>query len=296
MRLLTLSLLLLLVACSSPPGQNPNDGGNGSDGGGSDGGTNANTDGGGSGDITGSSIHYFVDDQALPTPVTVDLSGATIAAYVYDPDAGTFQTFPGTVKNTNTFVIADAPAGERYLRINNDFIVTDQNSIDLSFSTLGRADATEVTQATDFVLNVSGMSYFQQDSTTGMFDDLELSSSNAGFVERRLPYPNSATGKTVTNAPLAGDTDLTNMTVDWAKFSRPVVVNGALGDTLRLTKVTALAVSEGQAAAVSDVFTAANSFALTPGQSNSLSGSFTAVSSTDALTATWKRSAFTRAG
>ena len=193
----------------------------------SDGGTTG-SDMAASGSVTGVFNLFYILGDGTASTLPVNLSTASLTAYV--PTASGFDPIgiDGTGKADGTFEIADVPAGPYYLEVllgsqTPVYYVTDARTLDLSYALSGRADATYANTGTELQLYVNFPSGQTWDTS---FSNLQLYSANAGAFAYSLDYVATA-GK-----PAAAATKLSGMVTpyDDASTQAPWLVDNAKGD------------------------------------------------------------------
>lgn len=206
--------------------------------------------------------------------VPEDLSMATIKAIV----PPMFTTISGTGTAQGTFTIPDVPVGTFYLRVNDWYIVTSTDTIDLSYDRLGHV-APAVTSATPLTFNVTNLSAWQ---TT---DDLEMFSTGNGLAA--FAMESLATAGT----PAANATSLAGFVFDLSRSAYRPQIDGAAGDVVSLTQLKSATAGALTYTALARKFDAP-SFTVANGGSATIAGAFVDVAQSANLAATFDRPAF----
>jgi len=209
--------------------------------------------------------------------VPVDLTGSTIAALT--PPA--FDVHAGTGDALGRFTIPDVPVGTYYLQVDDRFVVTSEDSVDLGHTTLGRPDAVAATiQPTDLVFDVDNLAPWQP-----FGDELQMFSAGSGTIGFSLQSRASS------GIPEEGNTALAGFTYDLAAAEGPMLVDGDAGDELYLTQLSLTDDGVNLYRRVTRVLIP-EPFTMTDGDATSLAGSFADVEETDTFAVDWDRPAF----
>lgn len=251
-------VVLALCACgdNSSPGVRP-DGGGSPDGGGVDAAPQA--DAGLPRTVRGSQIDLHVTDTGEEM-APIDLSSAVIEALI-DDGAGGYLRLPGVGTADGTFTIEDVPAGAYLLRVNDRYLVTDRDMVDLGRSRLGRAGAATATiSPTRLVWRVDQMAAWQVD------DRLDFFAPNAGASYLQMEDE-------ARNPPIESDAAIA-MSVDHTKALEPKLVDASAGDIGYLLHLSMRGAE--QSLKLTQLFEPA-AFTMIDGQRTILSGSFSDV-------------------
>jgi hypothetical protein len=209
--------------------------------------------------------------------VPVDLTGSTIAALT--PPA--FDVHPGTGDALGGFTIPGVPVGTYYLQVDDRFLVTSGESVDLGYAILGRPDAVPATiPSTDLVFDVDNLSAWNP-----FGDELQMFSAGSGTVGFSLQNRASS------GLPEEGNTALAGFTYDLAAAEDPMLIDGDAGDELYLTQLALTDDGANLYRRVTRVFIP-DPFTMTDGEATSLGGSFADVAETDTFAVDWDRPAF----
>ncbi len=194
--------------------------------------------------------------------VPVDLSDAVIEGLV--DDGAAYDAYPGEGHADGTFSVANLPIAETVtLRVNDLYIVTDRETIDLGANVLGRPDAQPVTMTpTELSFAVSQLDPWQDGDTLELF----APNAPASFVDP--DFLDSAD-----TPPQVDDTSL-SFTVDFAGAFEANLVDGAAGDVAYLLRYGHPAGRRRHI--LTQVFEPAP-FTMVDGDPTALSGSFTDV-------------------
>jgi hypothetical protein len=220
-------------------------------------------------------LRHVTPDGVVDVPV--DLTQADIAALI----PPSFAVHPGSGDALGTFSIPDVPAGIYYLKIDDRYLVTSRDSVDLSSAILGRSAAVPATiPPTDLVLDVDNLAPWQP-----FGDELQMFSAGSGTVAFSLQ--NGASG----GLPEEGNTALVGFTYDLSAAPHPFLVDGDAGDLLFVSQLALANDGVNLYRRVVRVF-APDPFTMVDGQASNLGGSFADVAETDTFAAEWDRPAF----
>ncbi|HET6611349.1 MAG TPA: hypothetical protein VFG83_05140 [Kofleriaceae bacterium] len=174
-------------------------------------------------DVTGTAtITYVTANEQNSVPE--DFSTADIEALVPGDD-GAFTSYTGTGTAAGTFSIPGVPPGESfYVRVGQTYFFGDRRQLDLSYTTVGRADATYAeTSPTDAVFDITAM-----DAWTTL-DQLNFFAPAADATYTLL----NADPETGDPLLSAGATAL-DLTVDYASADSAGVIDNTKGDVAYL--------------------------------------------------------------
>jgi hypothetical protein len=179
------------------------------------------------GAVTGTQIITYVND-AGSTQQPVDLSQSFIQALV-DDGKGNFTGYQGTGAADGSFSIPNVPAGPYLLRINGRTWAMSSRTVDLGYTTAGRASAQPAPAGSTTVIDATGLQAWDQ---TNHY--LQLFSSQLGLVN----YPDTSTipiGSTLTSSDLTAD--WSDTAVQNGQASASLLVDGTQGDIMTLSQL-----------------------------------------------------------
>jgi len=209
--------------------------------------------------LGGSRVNLYVNasgEQMAP----VDLSGALIEGLV--DDGAAYEAYPGEGHADGTFRVPNLPVVDVViLRVDNLYVVTDRESIDLGANVLGRADAQQVTMTpTELSVAVSQLASWQEGDTLELF----APNTPASFLELI---------DAADTPPQADDTSVA-FTVDFASALEPNLIDDSAGDVGYLLRYGHPA---GRRRHILTQLFQPAPFTMVDGQPTTLSGSFTDV-------------------
>jgi hypothetical protein len=128
--------------------------------------------------IQGSQVQSYIVESGAVSNKPVDLTSAQIAAYV--PTGSTYLApLPGTGLADGSFTIPNVPAGGFYIKLNDAFYWTTQNTIDLGWDALGRMDAQQAVNPPVLSLNVAS----PLPLLWHLSDELQVYTANLSFYD-----------------------------------------------------------------------------------------------------------------
>lgn len=126
--------------------------------------------------VTGQRYVTHVLPGGYTQTVPLDLSAATIGAFVPTAEGSAYTWLAGSGQPLGTFLIPEVPAGSPYLlRYGQTYIWTDKRSVDLGYAALGRPNAELEPEGTRLEFQLDGLSPWT------FLDDLQLHSPSAGM-------------------------------------------------------------------------------------------------------------------
>lgn len=191
--------------------------------------------------VHGTSVITYVRADGSVSTKPEDLSGYHIQAYVPNGE-DVFTVVEGSGTVDGTFSIPNVPVGTTYyLSLTYPstpntpppaprLFVTDQRTLSIGFTMLGRDDVVEVHSASSLVLDISNLLPWTAQ------DYINVGSFNTGseFTDTSV----------VTNAPSVGATSLTGFSFDWRNAgtthqagSLPGLIDASHGDDLYVTQI-----------------------------------------------------------
>jgi hypothetical protein len=229
--------------------------------------------------ITGFRGANYVTD-ASEQVVGFDIRNTTIEALVPDGTGG-FTSHVGLGAADGSFTIPNVPPGLNYVHYNGWlYVLTSSTNVDLGYDTMGRSTQKLAQHPTPLVFNVTGLDPWQSGDST------EFHSQNAGAEFFCIQCQ-------ATNGPLAGDTALNGLQVDYTTAGYPVLLDAAQGDVPVLYQL--VAATNGSAFNYRALAKMASfpPITLQDGVAATLTGAFASFPQTGMLTlGLWQRSAF----
>lgn len=230
-----------------------------------------------SSDVTGTIIDTYVTEMGDQQSSNV----APLSLFALVPTGNGFTKIPGTIEPGGSFDIPKVPAGTYYLGLdtdgtNHDYVVTDQHEVDLGNVYAGRNTATQLTLPTPMLVNLTGMSAWQDTDSLEVFSQGAASGSDLLYAASEFP--------------MAGDTSLVGLPVDGSQFFAPNQIEAAKGDTTFFTQLVSRSDGAFSYSSIGKSFKPA-AFSLLDGNTTAVNGAFADVPQQTA-TFDWKRSLF----
>lgn len=235
------------------------------------------------GTVHGSSlITYLPFDWTTRTisPTSVPNPGSPTIGALVPNGSGGFTTLHGSFNPDGNYSVEGVPGGNYWLVYNNyDFIWTDKSQVDLGWTVSGRKDQKAATiSPTNVVFSVTNMNPWNDN------DYLEFYDFNSNSYEN----PNYFASVSI---PVAGDTALTGMTVDWMNFLYRNLVDITKGDAPQLIQM-ATQTSGATSYQVAKKQFGPSGLTMVDGAETYLAGTFTDIPLDSNFTFNWKGSAF----
>lgn len=226
------------------------------------------------------------DTEDGSTKTQTDFLQSAFTLYVQN--GTTFTQIAGSPDGAGRYRFSGVPAGHRYLRNQNLWLVDPSSEVDFSYRTFGRPDVTSVSGAVGLKVNVTGMDAWLE------YTSLQLIVPNAQVA---LPYLENAlvTPQVVGQVPQL-------LNIDYAKASTEAwgtpfpVPDTAKKDVAYLTQLDQTWVKGRTGEDVLVLWLAKSatlsSLTLGSGQSTTVSGTFTSPSATVRVDLRWLRESF----
>ena len=209
-------------------------------------------------------------DMVLP----VDLSATPISALALP----SFTEYSGSGAMDGTFSISNLPVGSFYLVLGTRYLEMSADSVDLSYSLVGRPDDRRATAPTDLTFNVTGLAAWQSTDELQMFSP--GSATSAYGMESNA----------IAGAPQVAATSLSGFEYDLSTAYIPNLIDGSSGDQLTLTHLATQTDSVRVFRTAAETFVP-DSFDVANGGTATLAGAFTPLTTTTS-NVPWDRPAF----
>ncbi len=155
-------------------------------------------------------------DMTLP----IDLSAIPISALALP----SFTEYSGAGSSDGTFSIPNLPVGSFYLVIGTRYLEMTGDTVDLSYSLVGRPDDRRATAPTELTFNVTGLAPWQSTDQLQMF--------SPGSATTAYAMESNATA----GAPQVAATSLSGFEYNLQNADVANLIAGSAGDQLTLSK------------------------------------------------------------
>jgi hypothetical protein len=236
------------------------------------------------GTVEGSSIITYLPLDWMTrtiTPTSVPNPGPSNIGAVVPNGSGGYTTLNGSYSQVDgNYSIAGVPGGKYWLTYNNiDFIWTDKSQVDLGWTVSGRKDQTTAAiSPTNVVFSVTNMNPWNGN------DYLEFYDFNSNSYENLNYYAYSS-------YPVAGDTALAGMTVDWAATYSRHLTDMTKGDAPQLIQMVTQTSGATSYQVAKKRFNPAG-LTMVDGVGTTVAGAFADIPLTSSFMFNWKGSAF----
>jgi hypothetical protein len=181
--------------------------------------------------VTGVRNSHRVRADGTVLVVPLDLSAATVGAWVPTVDGSSYNWRPGTGQASGTFLIPNVERTPYLLQFGGSYVWATSRTLDLSGADLGRPDVQLEAEETQLSVMLNEMSPWQDG------DDLQLHSANAG-----IGYFSAASCTSPTWTPPNPGERFFSQTIDYAfslqNCGSPAArIDAARGDELYVTQL-----------------------------------------------------------
>jgi len=236
------------------------------------------------GTIQGSSVLTYLPldwSTVTITPTPVPNPGSPQVRAIAPDGAGGYTTLMGYYNATDgNFAINGVPGGKYWLTYNNfDYIWTDKAQVDLGWTVSGRKDQVSATiSPTNVVFDMTGMNAWNDSDYLQFFD----------FNSNNYQNPNY---EALSGWPVAGNTNLTGLTMDWASSSFRHLVDTTKGDAPQVVQMVTQTSGIDTYQVAKKRYVPA-SLTMVNGSGTNIAGAFSDIPLTAIFTLNWKGSAF----